>query len=147
MDSGKRFMEYAAAFEQTYADDDWTRLEPYFTEDAIYRVSEGPPLGGEWRGRDALLAGLQNSVNTLDRRFESRRTELVGAPTIEATQISFSWRGIYSTPGLPDLAIGGIEFLYFNGDRIKLMEDRITPGDDLRAISFLKEHLGVSFES
>lgn len=27
-----RFLDYADAFEITYKDNDWTRLEPYFTE-------------------------------------------------------------------------------------------------------------------
>ena len=30
----KVFMDYAAAFEQTYVDDDWSRLAQYFSEDA-----------------------------------------------------------------------------------------------------------------
>lgn len=34
----QRFVEYAQAFEKTYVDDDWTRLEPYFAPDAVYRV-------------------------------------------------------------------------------------------------------------
>ncbi len=38
----EQFLSYAAAFEQTYADDDWRRLEQYFTEDVTYRVSGLP---------------------------------------------------------------------------------------------------------
>src|SRR4030095_10724846 len=34
----QRFGESAQAFEKTYVDDDWTRLEPYFAPDAVYRV-------------------------------------------------------------------------------------------------------------
>jgi hypothetical protein len=38
----KVFMDYAAAFEQTYIDDDWSRLTRYFSEDASYEVRGGP---------------------------------------------------------------------------------------------------------
>ena len=51
-----RFMAYAAAFEQTFADDNWQRLEPFFTPDATYRVS-GLPASCELHGRDAIFRG------------------------------------------------------------------------------------------
>jgi hypothetical protein len=31
-----RYQAYAADFERTFVDDDWSRLEQYFTEDATY---------------------------------------------------------------------------------------------------------------
>jgi len=34
----ERFMAYAADFEKTLAGDDWSRLAPYFSEDAVYRI-------------------------------------------------------------------------------------------------------------
>ena len=33
----------------------WTRSGGYFTDDVVYWVAGAPPLGGEWRGRDAVL--------------------------------------------------------------------------------------------
>jgi hypothetical protein len=36
------FMDYAAAFEETYVDDDWSRLTTFFHEDARYEVCGGP---------------------------------------------------------------------------------------------------------
>ena len=38
MDTLSRFMEYAADFEKTLGDDDWTRLRRYFADDAVYEV-------------------------------------------------------------------------------------------------------------
>ena len=35
-----RYQAYADAFEQSYEDDDWSHVEPFFTEDAVY---EGAP--------------------------------------------------------------------------------------------------------
>ena len=48
-----RYQAYAEAFEESYIDDDWTRIEQYFTEDAVY---VGEP---EANGRAAVLAKLQ----------------------------------------------------------------------------------------
>jgi hypothetical protein len=30
-----RYLEYAEAFERTFADDDWSPLEPYFTAERL----------------------------------------------------------------------------------------------------------------
>jgi len=35
-----RYQAYAAAFEESYLDDDWSHIEPFFTEYAVY---EGEP--------------------------------------------------------------------------------------------------------
>lgn len=105
----KLFLAYAAAFEETYRDDDWTRLEPFFTEDAFYSVSLGPPLGGRWDGRSAVLAHLRESVDELDRRLDSRAIDVVGEPVLEADSIEFAWRGTYQKAGCPDLVFGGRE--------------------------------------
>jgi hypothetical protein len=35
-DLTQRFEAYAADFELTFVDDDWSRLEQYFTDDAVY---------------------------------------------------------------------------------------------------------------
>ena len=40
----ERFGQYAAAFEQAFESDDWSVLEPYFTEDAVYESSASPSL-------------------------------------------------------------------------------------------------------
>ena len=45
----ERYQGYAAAFEQTYEDDDWSRIEPFFAEGAVY---EGDPTA---HGRAAVL--------------------------------------------------------------------------------------------
>lgn len=144
MEIAKRFLEYAAAFEQTYEDDDWSRLEAYFTLDAAYIASGGPPLGGRWEGRDALIAQLRESVEGLDRRFDERTVELTGAPKISDETIEFGWRGSYRKAGLPDLVFGGTERATFEGDRIRLLEDEMDEGVDREIMSFLEKHLAAT---
>ena len=68
----KVFMDYAAAFEQTFIDDDWSRLAPFFSEDATYEV-RGGPMACNISGRDAIFAGLRKSIDGMDRRCSDRR--------------------------------------------------------------------------
>jgi hypothetical protein len=63
----QRFLEYAAAFELSYADDDWTRLEPFFAPDAIYRVTGSNAWDCEVKGCKALLAAMRKFVDEFDR--------------------------------------------------------------------------------
>ena len=130
MNPTERFLAYAAAFEQTYADDDWSRIEPFFTEDAVYTVSLGPPLGGCWEGRVAVIDHLREGVEGLDRRFDTRRVEIVGAPSAGDNFVFFEWQGTYSKAGCPDLVFGGTERASFEGDRIRLLEDEMAEGSD-----------------
>lgn len=127
MDLVKRFGDYAAAFERAYRSDDWTQLEPFFTEDAAYVVHGGPPFGGRVEGRDALFAHLQRSVNAFDRRFPTRRLEILEAPSLRGGKVWMRWRVSYSGPGIPELVLDGDESATFEGDRIRLLEDRFPP--------------------
>lgn len=76
-----RFAAYAAAFEETFADDDWSRIAPYFHEDAVYLV-EGVPHPCELHGRDAILKGMRRSLDGFDRRMD-RRAIVPAGPLVE----------------------------------------------------------------
>ncbi len=127
MDPIARFQDYAAAFEQVYKSDDWSLLEPYFTEDAVYEIFGGEPFAGKHEGRDALLAHLKRSVDGFDRRFETRELEILEGPELEGNSVWLRWRGSYRSPGLPELVIDGEETAVFEGDRIRRLEDRFPP--------------------
>ena len=75
------FMDYAAAFEKTYVDDDWSRLTPFFHEDARYQV-RGGPMACEINGREAIFRGLKKSIDGLDRRFDERVIEISDGPHV-----------------------------------------------------------------
>jgi hypothetical protein len=45
-----RFAAYAAAFEKSYENRDWSLLEPFFTEDAVYDAGAAPVVGGLHEG-------------------------------------------------------------------------------------------------
>lgn len=123
MDPLERFGAYAAAFESFYDSDDLAILEPFFTEDAVYEISGGPPFAGRHQGRDAVLAYLKRSVDGFDRRFASRELELLGGPELRKGAVWLRWRANYRSPGLPELSIDGEETVEFEGDRIRVLRD------------------------
>jgi hypothetical protein len=141
VDPARRFIEYAGSFEQTYVDDDWARLEPYFSEDAVYTATGDPPLGGRWEGRGQLLAHLRESVDALDRRFDARRVEPLGEPTIGEASFEMRWRATYEKAGCPDLVFEGSERATFEGERILLLEDRMEDGADRRIQEYVARYL------
>jgi ketosteroid isomerase-like protein len=115
-----RYRAYADAFEESFDDDDWSRIEAYFTEDAVY---EGDP---DARGRDAVLAKLKGGVDAFDRRMDSRTPDFQ-TPTVQGDTLSMKWKVTYTKAGLPDLSISGVETAIFEGDRIKLLRDTFDP--------------------
>jgi hypothetical protein len=116
----ERCQAYAAAFEESYTDDDWSRIEPFFTEDAVY---EGDP---DARGRDAVLAKLKNGVDAFDRKMDSREPEFQ-PPTLDGDTLTMKWTVTYRKAGKPNLVISGVETAVFEGDRIVLLRDEFDP--------------------
>ena len=106
----KVFMDYAAAFEQTYVDDDWSRLAPFFSEDATYEV-RGGPMACNITGRDAVFAGLKKSIDGLDRRCSDRHINLTEGPNIIGTgnghQLSIGWQVTYQYGDAPKMVLPG----------------------------------------
>ena len=123
-----RFAAYAAAFEKAYASDDWSLVEPFFTEDAVYEVGLAPPLGGRFEGRERILAYFKAVLDHFDRRFASREVGLVAGPRESADSVWVRGRGFYRAPGVPDLAFELEETAWFDGDRIRRLEDRYDVG-------------------
>jgi hypothetical protein len=121
MSIADRYQAYADAFEQSFEDDDWSHVEPFFTDDAVY---EGDPADA--RGRDAVLAKLKSGVDSFDRRMDSRSPDFE-TPTVEGNTLTMKWRVSYTKAGCPDLVISGVETAIFEGDRIRLLRDDFDP--------------------
>jgi hypothetical protein len=128
-----RYQAYAEAFEQSYVDDDWSRIGPFFAEDAVY---EGDP---DARGRDQVLAKLKSGVDSFDRRMDSRTPDFQ-TPTVEGDTLSMKWKVTYTKAGLPDLVISGVETAVFAGDRIALLRDTFDPQAQKALEQWMAEH-------
>ena len=115
-----RYRAYAEAFEESYVDDDWSRVAPFFAEQAVY---EGDP---DARGRDAVLAKLKNGVDSFDRRMDGRTPDFQ-TPSVDGDTLTMKWKVTYTKASLPDLVISGVETAVFEGDRIALLRDSFDP--------------------
>lgn len=138
MDLTARFTQYAAAFEEAYATDDWSRIEPFFTEEAVYQPLGA--FGGPISGRAALMAAFKMMVNAFDRRFASRAVEVVEGPTERNGAVWFHWAAVYTLPDAPPLRMVGEETVTFAGDRICRLEDRMSDDETRRTQEYLAEH-------
>jgi hypothetical protein len=134
-----RFQAYADAFEQSYVDDDWSRIAPFFTEGVVY---EGEP---DARGRDAVLARLKDGVDAFDRRMDSRLPDF-DAPVVDGDTLTMKWRVTYTKSGRPDLVISGVETAVFEGDRIALLRDTFDPEAQKTLAEWLARH-GAALQS
>ena len=134
-----RFLEYADAFEVTYEDNDWSRLEPFFTEGAVYETLPCELFGESASGLAAVMAKLEGSINGLDRLMDTRVVELT-PPITEGDTVRTNWTASYSKSGVPDLKIGGIEYARFEGDRIALLRDELGPGTEGELANWLAQH-------
>jgi hypothetical protein len=137
------FGDYAAAFEETFADDDWSRLEQYFAEDARYEISGGP-FATVIEGRDAILAGLKKSVDGFDRKFDHREIELTTGPAVTSTEggdeLRMTWNVHYRMNGAPDISLPGGSMLRINDGVIQLLRDEYNDEELGEIGAWLAEH-------
>jgi len=139
MAADARVYEYAMAFEETYRDDDWKRLEPFFADDAVYEV-RGKHLGCTVRGRDAVLKALKKSIDGFDRKMGSRKVELTGAPETDGDTVSFPWAAIYTYAGAPNLRFLGTSTATVKDGRITHLVDAYTDEESQGMVDWLTKH-------
>jgi hypothetical protein len=137
-----RFAAYAAAFEKSYASDDWSEVEPFFTEDAVYETGLGPPFGGTVGGRAAILAYFRDVLDRFDRRFASRELALLAGPKETGDSVWIRGSATYRAAGVPDFTLELEETATFAGDRIRRLEDRYTPAMQQAIADHLKAYGG-----
>jgi len=141
MDYLARFGQYAAAFEEDVEDDDWKRLEPFFTEDAVYETI-GEPFAGRHEGRSAAFGALKASLDSLDRRFTKRTLEILKGPELSDGGVWLRWRVTYGLEDAPDLTSTGEELCEFEGDRIRQLTDRFDAEGLEAAVAWMSDHGG-----
>jgi hypothetical protein len=139
MSIAKVFFDYVEAFERVVHDDDWSKLEEYFAPDAVYLTGDG----GEYRGRDAIFAHMKESLDTFDRRFETRRGELVSDPVVAGSRVTIHWKVQYTKEGLPDLVLIGTEVATFVDEVIVQLEDTMDEGIAETAQAWIENHGGT----
>ena len=118
----ERFLAYAAEFEKTLEDDDWSRLAPYFSEDATYRV-EADLFGCDLSGRDAIFAGMKKSLDGFDRHFDEREIALTEGPDVDGEEMRVAWTVTYHKAAMPDFVLRGSSLARIRDGEIVLLVD------------------------
>jgi hypothetical protein len=123
MSTLSQFIAYAAAFEKAFESDDWSLVEPFFTDDAVYQVGLPGTFGGLFEGRRAILDYFKRVLDAFDRRFATRAIVLLEGPRVEGDSLWARGRVDYTTPAAPDLSFELEEIVTYQGDRICHLED------------------------
>ena len=139
----KVLMGYVEAFEQTYADDDWSRLAQYFSQDVSYEV-RGGPFACTMSGREAVFGGLKKSIDGLDRRCTDRKIELTDGPnsvkTDSALELSIGWHAIYHYRDAPKMTLPGRSVFTISGGVIVAMRDEYDDEEMVSVGSWMQEY-------
>jgi ketosteroid isomerase-like protein len=137
----ERFGDYFAAFEEAYASDDWSVVEPFFHDDAVYEVGLPEPFGGIFEGREAILAYFKRILDGFDRRFTSRKVSALAPPQVEGEVVRVRGRADYTGGGdLPDVGFALEETVTFDGDRIRRLEDHYAEEDARIVDAYVEAH-------
>lgn len=133
-----QFESFAADFEICVSDDSWARLEKYFVENATYLNVGG--LDPIITGRAAILAFLKNSVESTDRRFDSRDLVALTPPKATGNRLSRKWRCTYKLSDTPDLVVEGEARYEYEGELIRTIEEELTPESMESYLQWMKEY-------
>ena len=143
MEPMKQFLAYYTAFEQTYVDDDWTRLEGLFAPDAVYRVIGSGAYDCELRGRAAVLAGIRKFIDGFDRHC-TRRLESIDPPSATANTVSFRGAAVYTRGDSPELRLVLTEKIEFRDglitDITDIYDESWRDGPPADVAEWLREH-------
>lgn len=115
------YQAYEDAFEQTFVDDDWSRVEQCFTEDAVH---ESDPIA---TGRAAVITKFKAGVDRFDRKMD-KRTAVFSSPIVNGDTFENRWTVTYLKAGTPDLTISGRQTLVFDGKLISRFRGDWDPG-------------------
>lgn len=139
MDTLQGFMKYAADFEKTLADDDWSRLRQYFADDAVYEVkSEG--FGCKLAGPDAIFKGIKKSLDGMDRKFDGRSFDVTSGPDVDGDGLRIGWTVKYRKEGkTPYLLRGATEVRYRDG-KIAYLADSYDPSVGPEAAAWMQQN-------
>ena len=138
MDNPTCFMQYAAAFEETFKDDDWSRLRQYFTEDAVYEIrSETFPA--KLHGPDAIFKGMKKSLDGFDRKFDTRTIAIVDPPVFEGDTMRVGWEVTYGKTGTTPYVLPGRTTARFRDGKIAELVDAYDASVGPAAAKWMRE--------
>lgn len=133
----QKFIEQRGVFEKVYDDDDWTQLEPYFSDGVTYEVMN-MPFHCAIEGRHAFIAGLKQSIERFDRLCQ--RTLGLGAMVYEEGNNVLAHSGIRFQRGdSPPIEVGLWEIATYRCGLIERLIDVYDPGQGIKFERWMAE--------
>jgi ketosteroid isomerase-like protein len=139
MDNLTHFMQYAAAFELSYADDDWSRLHQYFAPDAVYEI-KSDAFPATLRGPDAIFKGMKKSLDGFDRKFDTRTIAVVDGPTIDGDLLTAGWTVTYGKAGKTPYVLPGKTTVRYRDGKITELVDSYDASVGPAAAKWMREN-------
>jgi hypothetical protein len=136
----ERFEQYARDFEQTVADDDWSRIRRHFCEDAVREEHCLPLISLRHQGTEQILQKWRQIVENFDRRFDHRIVVPVGRAKATGNRVTLRWVAAFAIDDAPALLGEGTEIALYEGERIKHLETTWTRETIARNIEWATEH-------
>ena len=137
-------MAYAADFEKTLADDDWSRLRQYFADDAVYEV-HAKGFGCKLIGPDAIFKGIKKSLDGFDRRFDGRGLQVTSGPLMDGDTMRMSWEVTYRKEGKTPYVLRGQTAVRYRDGKIVHLADSYGPEVDAEASAWMREN-GITLD-
>ncbi len=138
------FFSYAGEFEKSYSDNDWSRVYPFFHDDATYQI-----VGGRYEctlhGPVAMFSGMQKSLDGMDRRFDSRELAAESDFIEEGDELRVDWRVTYTKAGLPPFVLPGSSTLTVRDGKIASLSDTFR-GDAERELDDWVKQTGFEID-
>src|SRR5262249_19558810 len=135
---------YAADFEQTLVDDDWSRLRQYFADDAVYEV-KAESFGCRLTGPDAIFKGIKKSLDGFDRKFDGREVNVTSGPAMDGDTMRMSWEVTYRKAGKTPYLLRGATAVRYRDGKIAWLGDTYGPEVDAEARAWTQQN-GVTLD-
>lgn len=139
-DNLQAFMDYAEAFEVSYASDDWSHVEAFLSDDIVWSLRGLPaPHTGPFCGHSDVIGALVKSCNSLDRRFELRDPQPTEIPSnFPGGGIYVPFEVTYSHKDLPPFVLKGMEWDLFSDGKITLHREVFLNAVDM--VDYIDQH-------
>jgi hypothetical protein len=117
------FVAYAQAFEATYADDDWGRLDAFLAPDLVYRVLGTPRWDCVVEGRTAVYAAIKRFLDGFDRHCERRVLPGGTPPSVEGDVLRVTGTAAYRRGDAEELLLEIELMAEFRDGKIAVLSD------------------------
>jgi hypothetical protein len=117
------FLGYAQAFEATYEDDDWSRLDEFLAPDLVYRVLGTSGWDCVVEGREAVYAAIRRFLDGFDRQCTRRVSPGTAPPSVEGDCLRVTGSAAYRRGDSDELLLEMELMAEFRDGKIRALSD------------------------